>query len=97
MRSRTGFNGPYGLERPKKIPMGIYLPEEKEELKLNILKALQKNPFLTKDQLRKEFYVGKFMIEETLEKCRQEGLIMRLRHKGKVLTRRGLEYLDSNY
>lgn len=92
MRSRKGFNGPYGM---KKIIN--YLEEEKAELKLNILRALEKDPFLTKEQLRKMFYVGKVTLDNTLKDCMQEKLIMRVGGHRKVLTRRGHEYLENNY
>lgn len=74
-----------------------YLPEEKDELKLNILKALEKDSFLTKEQLKTQFGVGKNMVEIILGECLQEELIRRLGGYRKILTRRGLEYLNRNY
>jgi predicted HTH transcriptional regulator len=93
MRSKTGFNGPYGMEKI----LRYYPKEERVELKLNILKALSKNPFLTKEQLRKMFYVGKVTLDDILVQCKEEGLFMKVGQSRKVLTRRGLEYLENNY
>lgn len=93
MRSRTGFNGPYGIMKQ----IRYYPEQEKLELKLNILKALSQDPFLTRDQLKKMFYVGRVTVENILKDCMEEKLIIKVGGARKVVSRRGLEYLDDNY
>lgn len=74
--------------------MAIYTQDDKVKLKLTILKILHKNPCVTKKELQKKLYIGRFIIEEIWKDCDEEGLIMRVGGARKVLTRRGIEYIN---